>query len=118
MVLVGPPGVFVEVLVFEGVIVGVLVLVGPPGVFVADGKGVGCAGQLGHPYNATWSIHKSTGALVAGAIALKLDCHCICVAFFNTVVRTADVPHPAACDNSVKGIVSCVHVVGAVNTYS
>jgi hypothetical protein len=66
----------------------------------------------------TSSIQKSTGALVAGATALKFDCHCISFAFFSTVVSTADVPHPAACDIRANGISSCVHAAGAVKIYS
>jgi len=114
-VFVGPNGVFVNVAVGPaGVLVNVAVAA--TGVFV--GIAVGAAGQLGQPYMTTSSIQKSTGALVAGATALKLLCHCICVAFFNTVVSTADVPHPAACDISANGIVNCVHVAGAVKIYS
>jgi hypothetical protein len=108
-VFVGPATVFVIVGVF------VNVFVGPPSVLVDVGYGVGAAGQLGQPYMTTSSIHKSTGALVAGATALKFDCHCISLACCSTVVSTADVPHPAACDISANGTVNCVHVVGAVN---
>jgi hypothetical protein len=109
LVDVGPVTVFVIVGVF------VNVLVAAPDVFVAVAAAVGAAGQLGQPYMTTSSIHKSTGALVAGATALKFDCHCISLACCSTVVSTADVPHPAACDISANGTVNCVHVVGAVN---
>lgn len=79
------PGGGVLVTVNVAVKVGVLV-----GVFVAVKVGVEVGlpcpgGQLEQPNIYTSSTQTSTGALVAGATALKLDCHCISLACVNTV---------------------------------